>query len=179
MKQIQVKWHSHESKFPKLCDDIFRSEHFLDTTLSCQGQMIKAHRLILSAFSPYFHKIFVENPCPHPVVIMRDFQFCDVRALVDYMYRGCVNVDADGFREFLQTAQSLQVRGLSDNDDDQEGGTQLRAVQQQSTYTCRQQRNPPNRPLTTPRQKPRAQHAMSKPTPTPQYHPTPALKRKR
>lgn len=45
------------------------------------------------------------------IVFLKDVSFTDVRALVDYMYRGVVNVCQDRLATFLQTAEALKING--------------------------------------------------------------------
>src|SRR5277367_2794869 len=101
VQQIRVKWNNHQSNFPKVFDSLLHKSDFVDVTLSCEGHSLKAHKLVLSACSPYFHNLFVENPCQHPIVIMRDFRYAEIEAVVEYMYKGEVNISRDSLREFL------------------------------------------------------------------------------
>ena len=55
-----------------------------------------------------------ENPCTHPVVILRDSTYADVEGLVRYIYRGEVDVEPDRLQSFLRTAELLKIKGLAD-----------------------------------------------------------------
>src|SRR5277367_3238359 len=120
IQTIQVKWNNHASHFTKKFEEMLQRNELLDVSLCCDGETIKAHRLVLSASSPYFRKVFAENPCSHPVVIMRDFHYDEVVAIVEYMYRGDTYVSRERLREFLRTAQALQIQGLTDVDTSEE-----------------------------------------------------------
>lgn len=50
----------------------------------------------------------------HPIIILKDVKFQELRAMVDYMYRGEVNISQDQLSTFLKAAESLQIKGLSD-----------------------------------------------------------------
>lgn len=54
-----------------------------------------------------------ENPCHHPIIILKDVQAQDIINLLSYMYHGEVNVDEDNLPSFIQTAELLQIKGLS------------------------------------------------------------------
>ena len=43
----------------------------MDVTLATESGSFKAHKLILSACSPYFKKIFIQNPCKHPTIFLK------------------------------------------------------------------------------------------------------------
>ena len=45
------------------------------------------------------------------MVFLKDVQFVDLKALVDYMYKGEVNVTQDQLAAFLSTAEALQIKG--------------------------------------------------------------------
>lgn len=51
----------------------------------------------------------------HPVFILKDVKFKELEAMMDYMYRGEVNVSQDQLGPLLKAAESLQIKGLSDN----------------------------------------------------------------
>lgn len=44
-------------------------------------------------------------------IFLKDVKFSDLKALVDYMYKGEVNVAQDQLSSFLQTAEALDVKG--------------------------------------------------------------------
>lgn len=94
--------------------DILRTEEYLvDVTLCCEGHKFRAHKVILSACSPYFRNVFKENPCEHPVVILKDVSPDDVEALLSFVYQGVVYVSEKKLCSFLQTAELLQIKGLA------------------------------------------------------------------
>lgn len=67
-----------------------------------------------------------ENPCQHPVIILKGVSFVDLQAVVTFMYNGQVNVTQERLSCFLQTAEMLQIKGLTDmNDKDTIGGEEL------------------------------------------------------
>ena len=61
-----------------------------------------------------------ENPCKHPVVILKGVSFADLQAVVTFMYNGQVNVSQERLNSFLQTAELLQIKGLTDMNDQEE-----------------------------------------------------------
>src|SRR5277367_3316924 len=97
-QRIQVRWNNHAINFPKVFNTLRSKGELLDVTLAVEGELLKAHKLVLAAASPYFHEIFKDNPSKHPTVIMRDFRFKDVEAIVEYMYKGEVQIDRQDLR---------------------------------------------------------------------------------
>ena len=51
--------------------------------------------MLLSACSDYFQSLFSVNPCQHPIVILKDVNFEDLRTVVQFMYNGIVNVSSE------------------------------------------------------------------------------------
>ncbi|GJQ64844.1 hypothetical protein Trydic_g7020 [Trypoxylus dichotomus] len=89
------------------------NEAFTDVTLVCDGgSPIKCHRMVLAACSPYFQNLFTDLPCKHPVVVLKDVKYSEIKAILEYMYRGEVNVAQDQLAALLKVAEALKVKGL-------------------------------------------------------------------
>ena len=69
-----------------------QTEAFCDVTLACENASIKCHKMILSACSTYFQSLFMENTCEHPIVFLKDIKIQEIKVILDYMYKGEVNV---------------------------------------------------------------------------------------
>lgn len=74
--------------------------------------------MVLSACSPYFQALFVNHPEKHPIVILKDVPFADMKSLLDFMYRGEVSVDQERLSAFLRVAESLRIKGLTEVNDE-------------------------------------------------------------
>ena len=72
--------------------DLPQTEAFCDVTLACENASIKCHKMILSACSTYFQSLFMENTCEHPIVFLKDIKIQEIKVILDYMYKGEVNV---------------------------------------------------------------------------------------
>ena len=48
--------------------------------------------MVLSACSTYFDSIFSEYAEKNPIVILKDVKYMDMKSLVNFMYRGEINV---------------------------------------------------------------------------------------
>lgn len=88
-EQFCLKWNNYTTNLTNVFDQLLQNESFVDVTLTTdEGQSVKCHKVVLSACSPYFQKLFMDNPCQHPIVILRDVTFEDLKFVVDYMYKG-------------------------------------------------------------------------------------------
>ena len=89
-------------------------DDFSDVTLACDGdQSIEAHKFILAAPSTFFSLQLKKNKHPHPLLYMRGVSSNQLKAVVDFIYYGEVNIYKDDLDEFLNIAEELQLRGIS------------------------------------------------------------------
>ncbi|XP_059487093.1 sex determination protein fruitless-like isoform X5 [Neocloeon triangulifer] len=119
-QQYSLRWNNYVRHMTSAFESLRSDRDLIDVTLSCEGKKIPAHKMLLSACSSYFKDLFKENPCQHPVIIFRNVTFDDLMALVDFMYNGEVNVEQEQLASFLNTAELLQVQGLTNSSKDQE-----------------------------------------------------------
>merc|ERR1712142_1365011 len=70
---------------------------------------------ILSACSPFFKAILFRNKHEHPLLYLKGILAKDMEALLNFMYHGEVNVAQDGLNSFLQVAEDLKIKGLTQN----------------------------------------------------------------
>ncbi|KAJ8916485.1 hypothetical protein NQ315_000127 [Exocentrus adspersus] len=115
-QQFCVRWNSYQSNLQNAFPKLLTSEHFVDVTLACENEMLKCHKVVLSACSTYFEKLLLDNPCQHPIIFMKDMKFSEMQSLVDFMYKGEVNVTQDDLPSLLKSAEALQIRGLCGSD---------------------------------------------------------------
>uniref|UniRef100_A0A1B0DMI9 Uncharacterized protein n=1 Tax=Phlebotomus papatasi TaxID=29031 RepID=A0A1B0DMI9_PHLPP len=109
-QQFCLRWNNHPTNLTGVLTSLLQREALCDVTLACDGgEIVKAHQTILSACSPYFESIFLQNSHPHPIIYLKDVRYSEMRSLLDFMYKGEVNVGQRSLPTFLKTAESLQV----------------------------------------------------------------------
>lgn len=110
-----LRWNNHQSNLLGVFSQLLRDESLVDVTLACsEGTTIRAHKVVLSACSSYFQTLFVDHPSRHPIVILKDVRFAELKTLVEFMYKGEVNVEYCQLQALLKTAESLKVKGLAE-----------------------------------------------------------------
>ncbi|RWS25596.1 Protein bric-a-brac-like protein [Leptotrombidium deliense] len=111
-----LRRNNHQSDLVDDLEHMLNDESLVDVTLLCDEGTIRAHKLILSACSSYFRSIFskLSNPLHYPVIIIKDMPFCDLKAIIEYIYRGEVNVPHEQLPSVLKSAELLKVKGLLD-----------------------------------------------------------------
>ncbi|XP_015109618.1 longitudinals lacking protein isoform X24 [Diachasma alloeum] len=119
-QQFCLRWNNHQSTLIQNFDTLLESGTLVDCTLAAEGKYLKAHKVVLSACSPYFEGLLSEHYDKHPVFILKDVKFKELKAMMDYMYRGEVNISQDQLAALLKAAESLQIKGLSES---KTGGT--------------------------------------------------------
>lgn len=119
-QQFCLRWNNYQTNLTSVFDQLLQSESFVDVTLACDGHSIKAHKMVLSACSPYFQTLFFDNPCQHPIIIMRDIKWAELKAAVEFMYKGEINVSQEQIGPLLKVAEMLKIRGLAEVNSDQE-----------------------------------------------------------
>ncbi|GIX76037.1 protein bric-a-brac 2 [Caerostris extrusa] len=113
-QQFCLKWNNHMNNMMDVFKSLLSSESMVDVTLACDGLSLKAHKIVLSACSPFFQSLFLENPCKHPIVIMKDMKYPELKAIIEFMYHGEVNVAQDQLSALMKTAETLRVKGLAE-----------------------------------------------------------------
>jgi len=114
-QRFSLKWNNYQSHLVTAFESLLGEGDFVDVTLGVEGRRLSAHKMLLSACSPYFRELLKGNPCQHPIIVLRDIKYDDLHSLLQFMYNGEVNVAQDQLNSFLKSAESLKIRGLTDN----------------------------------------------------------------
>ncbi|XP_069686646.1 modifier of mdg4-like isoform X3 [Periplaneta americana] len=115
-EQFSLRWNNFHSNLTSGFHALLQGEDLVDVTLAAGGQFVQAHKIVLSVCSPYFKDLFKVNPCKHPIVILKDVCHKELVAILQFMYRGEVNVRQEELATFLKTAEMLQIKGLTGDD---------------------------------------------------------------
>jgi len=110
-----LRWNDFESNISVAFRELREEKDFFDVTLSVGPghQHIQAHKLILSACSPFFRGVLKQNPHAHPLLYLKGVGFSELQAVLNFMYHGEVNVAQEELNTFLAVAEELQVKGLT------------------------------------------------------------------
>jgi len=111
-----LRWNDYEKKYAETFRVLRDDEYFTDVTLATEGHSVKAHRVILSACSNYFHAILkTMSPWQHPVLLLQDVRSSDLNSLMDFIYFGQASVSQDSLQSFLRVAEKLKIKGLCES----------------------------------------------------------------
>ncbi|XP_014274265.1 longitudinals lacking protein, isoforms H/M/V [Halyomorpha halys] len=129
--QFCLRWNDHQNTLMTTFDTLLDSQKLTDVTLFAGGKSLKAHKVVLSACSPYFDKMLEVHDEKNPIIVFNDLSYDQLRAMLEYMYRGEVNVSQEQLDSFLKVAESLKIKGLTDQGgggDIKGGGTKKKAL---------------------------------------------------
>ncbi|XP_039955841.1 transcription factor GAGA isoform X2 [Bactrocera neohumeralis] len=119
---FSLRWNNYQNTMTSVFQQLREDLSFVDVTLSCEHGSLKAHKVVLSACSSYFQKLLLENPCKHPTIILPgDIIFTDLKTIIDFVYRGEIDVTESELQGLLRTAEQLKIKGLcetAENTDD-------------------------------------------------------------
>ncbi|XP_047493649.1 broad-complex core protein isoforms 1/2/3/4/5-like [Penaeus chinensis] len=113
-QQFCLRWNNFQANIVSSFEALLDREEFVDVTLTAEGKSLKAHRVLLSACSPYFRDLFRDLPAhQHPVIVLRDTSFLELKSLLSFIYHGEVNVSQERLGLLLKTAEALRIKGLA------------------------------------------------------------------
>merc|ERR1712096_201236 len=110
-----LRWNDFESNISSTFRELRDDKDFFDVTLACDDEQIQAHKVILSACSPFFRNILRRNPHQHPLLYLKGVKSADLQSVLNFMYHGEVNVAQEELNSFLAVAEDLRVKGLTQN----------------------------------------------------------------
>merc|ERR1712037_784618 len=108
-----LRWNDFEANISGALQELRDDKDFFDVTVACEDEQIQAHKVILSACSPFFRSVLKRNPHEHPLLYLKGIHYRELLAIVTFMYHGEVNVAQDELNTFLAAAEDLKVKGLT------------------------------------------------------------------
>jgi len=158
-----LRWNDFEKNISGAFREIREDKDFFDVTLACDDDQMQAHKVILSACSPFFRTILRQNKHEHPLLYLKGVKYVDLVSVLNFMYHGEVNVAQEELNSFLAVAEDLKVKGLTQNN-----STTTEESKSVNSVVKPRMRNPLEEsqiPMKKPRPAP-------PPIPSPAYHPS-------
>merc|ERR1712117_748076 len=106
-----LRWKEFENNISTAFRELRDDKDFFDVTLACEDNQIQAHKVILSACSPFFKSVLKKNLHGHPLLYLKGVSYEDLTSVLNFMYHGEVNVSQDQLNSFLAVAEDLKVKG--------------------------------------------------------------------
>ena len=111
-EKLCLKWNDFQENLQTSFGELRRDSDFTDVTLACEDKSINAHRVILSACSPFFKRLLKTHLNSQPLIYLRGVQASDLVGMVDFIYHGEVNILQEQLERFLALAEEFEVKGL-------------------------------------------------------------------
>ena len=88
-------------------------QDFCDVTLVCEdNQQIEAHKIVISASSVLLQKMLRSSQHNKPMLYFWGIKARDLSSVVDFIYKGQVEVYQSDLPDFLEVASMLAIKGL-------------------------------------------------------------------
>ena len=100
-QQYCLKWNHHQSNLLKVFSRLLGNEQFTDVLLATESKSIRCHKVVLSACSSYFEHLFLTFDEKNQIIILKDTSYDDILALVEFMYRGEINVGQVSYNKLI------------------------------------------------------------------------------
>jgi len=159
-----LRWNDFEANISSAFRELREDKDFFDVTLACDDDQIQAHKVILSACSPFFRTVLRRNRHEHPLLYLKGVKYVDLVAVLNFMYHGEVNVAQEELNSFLAVAEDLKVKGLTQNNQDKGG-----------SHPTARGSEPPRPKLRDPSERIDSAPPPKRPRPTPQQFSTPRV----
>ena len=127
-----LRWNDFKSNISEAFRDLREEKDFFDVTLACEDNQVQAHKVILSACSPFFRNILRRNPHQHPLLYLKDVKYKELLSVINFMYLGEVSVAQDELNSFLNIAEDLRVKGLTQGQHQPEQNSKIKMDESRS-----------------------------------------------
>jgi len=152
-----LRWNDFETNISVAFRELREEKDFFDVTLACDDSQIQAHKVILSACSPFFRNVLRRNPHQHPLLYLKGVKYKELLSVLNFMYMGEVNVAQEELNSFLAVAEDLRVKGLTQNNSssDNAAAAAVSKPKQEPPKIIPRPRDPPERDPVPPPKRPR------------------------
>ena len=105
-------------EFEPNCQNMFKQlwkeKDFTNVTLAASDDVsFNVHKVILSASSSLFRRIFQNNPHQNPLIYFHNIKSENLELLLQFIYLGQCKVNQDNLLGFLEAGKQLQIKGLA------------------------------------------------------------------
>ena len=115
--EYNLTWQSFHSHVETFLKDLFSSTHFTDVTLVSEDmQKVKTHKNVLSACSPVFKELLLlDETNNQSIIFLKGIKSQELEVILQFIYLGQATLQEERVSQFLETASSLGIKGLSQN----------------------------------------------------------------
>ena len=116
---LHLQWSNFQINATEYFQNVWQYDDFCDVTLLSEDNCyFKAHRVIISSGSLFFRNILKNNQdSASPFLYLRAIDGLELKAVLDFLYRGEVRIPQAAIAKVLQAAKDLGIIGLLDDSD--------------------------------------------------------------
>ena len=113
-ERLSLRWNNQLIALQKLTKRCYLEETYSDATILCGGIFYPVHRLILSMCSKYFETMFAHcnKTNKHPFIIVKDVSSENMEAILNYIYKGEIQLLRKNLKEFMKAAEVFEIKEL-------------------------------------------------------------------
>ena len=116
MEKGALYWYNYTDHLKEMLQNLRKSQILTDVTLvSDDKKQIKSHKFVLTACSSVFKNIIETLPENCSIIYLRGIQHQEIESILDFMYLGVATFSQERIDEFLNVAQNLGVKEISNN----------------------------------------------------------------
>ena len=113
-EKFSLAWNDFKTNISTSLEILRREKEFFDVTLVSDDEVsISSHKVVLSACSPFFRNVLKRNQHQHPLLYLNGVKSTDLKNILDYVYRGEVQIFEDQIDSLSKAASNLKVAGLT------------------------------------------------------------------
>ena len=116
MKQekFNLYWHTYNDHLREMLRNMMSSNELTDVTIVSEDKKhFKAHKVVLSASSSVFQSIISDSTLSSPIIYLRGIDSPEIESILQFIYLGEVTFYQERMKEFLDVAESLEIKGIS------------------------------------------------------------------
>ena len=119
--KFSLFWNDFQKNMSSRFQAVLHDHEFADVTLiSHDYKKVHAHKVILGVGSAFFRDVLTNNPEAHPLIYLRGVDHEVLQVIVEFLYKGWVEVRQEVLQHFLAIARDLKIEGLQH---EEESGT--------------------------------------------------------
>ena len=80
-----LRWNDLENNISSSFRELRDDKDFFDITLVCDDNQLEAHKVILSACSPFFRTVLKKNPHQHPLLYLKGVTYRELLPVLNFM----------------------------------------------------------------------------------------------
>lgn len=112
VRRLQCDYHLQN--IGNLFKNLYLSDTLTDVTVACKDGAMNAHKIVLSAYSNYFNELIANTRTSntHLTFVMHKISIENMKYLLEFMYKGFIDIPEECVAELMLIASELEVKGF-------------------------------------------------------------------